>query len=363
MSPVRAVGLLSGGLDSALAARLLLDQGVEVIGLHLESPTACRADVRALARELGIRLEVRPKGDEYLKVLREPRFGYGRHMNPCADCRVFMFRRGRDYLDEFAAAFLFTGEVVGQRPMSQRRDRMDLIDRESGLEGRVLRPLSARLLPETLPERDGLVDRTRLLAISGRARHEQLALAKRYGLAHYSAPGGGCLLTDAAFSARLRDLLDHRPDAGMADVRLLTVGRHHRLGPAATVALGRDAGENATLLGHRAAGRWTLETEDFAGPAALVSGPRDPATLARVAGLIAGHARGAAPGRRLVWRDGDDSGTFVIERWPEATTLPIGAGVEGREPEPPAARNPRSTVVFERGEAVPQASLPGANPR
>lgn len=312
MTRIRALGLLSGGLDSALAARLLLEQGLEVVGLHFESPTACRSDVRALARELGIRLEVRPKGEEYLAVLRHPRFGYGRHMNPCADCRVFMFRRGRDHLAEFGARFLFTGEVVGQRPMSQQRDRMDRIDRESELEGLVLRPLSARLLPETEPERKGWVDRARLLAISGRARHEQLALARRFGLAHYGSPGGGCLLTDAGYSLKLRDLLEHEPDANLGDVALLSIGRHIRLGPALKVVLGRDAVENARLAGLRTAGRWTLEPEDFAGPTALVCGVRDAHALEQAAALIARHARGPRSQHRLRWRDGEASGTLAL---------------------------------------------------
>ena len=151
MTGIRAVGLLSGGLDSALAAKLLLDQGIEVIGLHLESPTACRSDVRELAREIKIPLVVRPEGEEYLRLLRHPRWGYGRNMNPCLDCRLFMFRLARPCMEEHGARFLFTGEVAGQRPMSQTRDRMALVDRQSGLEGLILRPLSARLLPETEP--------------------------------------------------------------------------------------------------------------------------------------------------------------------------------------------------------------------
>ena len=174
-SRVLALGLLSGGLDSALAAALLLEQGLEVVGLHLESPVSCRGDARGLAAELGIPLIVRAKGEEFLQLLRRPRWGYGRHLNPCLDCRVLMLRRAGEVMRETGAGFVFTGEVPGQRPMSQLRDRMRLVDRQSGLEGLVLRPLSARLLPETEPERRGWVDRTRLLAVSGRSRRVQLA--------------------------------------------------------------------------------------------------------------------------------------------------------------------------------------------
>ena len=188
-SRVLALGLLSGGLDSALAAALLLEQGLEVVGLHLESPVSCRGDARGLAAELGIPLIVRAKGEEFLQLLRRPRWGYGRHLNPCLDCRVLMLRRAGEVMRETGAGFVFTGEVPGQRPMSQLRDRMRLVDRQSGLEGLVLRPLSARLLPETEPERRGWVDRTRLLAVSGRSRRVQLAEAARLGERAYAALG------------------------------------------------------------------------------------------------------------------------------------------------------------------------------
>src|SRR6059036_273787 len=158
MAPIRALGLMSGGLDSTLASKLLLEQGIDVVGLHLESPTACQTDVRAVARELGIPLIVRSKGEEYVRLLRQPRYGYGRNMNPCIDCRIFMFQLARPSLDEFGARFVFTGEVLGQRPMSQTRGSLDLVERRSGLSGFIVRPLSALKLPETEPERRGWVD-------------------------------------------------------------------------------------------------------------------------------------------------------------------------------------------------------------
>jgi len=304
---IRAVGLLSGGLDSALAARLLIEQGIEVIGVHLESPTACRTEVREVARELGIRLEVRPKGEEYLRLLRHPRFGYGRNMNPCIDCRVFMFHLGRPYLEEYDARFLFTGEVLGQRPMSQTRASLDTIDRQSGLEGWIVRPLSARLLPETEPERRGWVDRRRLLAIFGRSRREQLALAERYGLRSYQSPGGGCLLTDPAFSHRLRDLFDHTEEheTSLADVELLRVGRHLRLSPELKIVLGRNADENRRLAGFESHGRWLVEPVDFSGPSALVCGAGGEEALRQAIDLIVRYARAATPERRVRWRNGD----------------------------------------------------------
>ena len=304
---IRALGLLSGGLDSALAAALLLEQGLEVVGLHLESPVSCRSDVREVARELGIPLTVRAKGGEYLRLLRDPRWGCGRNLNPCVDCRVFMLRRSREYLEESGADFLFTGEVLGQRPMSQQSEKLRLIDRQSGADGLILRPLSARLLPETEPERRGWVDRSRLLAISGRSRHVQLAEAARLGLRRYESPGGGCRLTDASFSRKLRDLFDHSPQDGVeeAEVALLSLGRHFRLGPALEVILGRDAGENARLARLQGERRWLVEPDGFTGPSALVCGPRDEGSLSAAIRLIARCARAHESHDHIRWHSGN----------------------------------------------------------
>lgn len=324
---IRALGLLSGGLDSALAAALLLEQGLEVVALHFESPVSCRSDARGVARDLGIPLTVRPKGDEYLRLLRAPRWGYGRNLNPCVDCRVFMLRRAREYLAESAADFLFTGEVLGQRPMSQLSGRLRLIDRQAGVDGLVLRPLSARLLPETGPERRGWVDRARLLAISGRSRHVQLAEAARLGLGRYQSPGGGCLLTDAIFSRKLRDLFDHAPPAGVAeaDVELLSLGRHFRRGPSLKIVLGRDAAENARLARLQGAHRWLVEPDGFTGPSALVCGPRDEESLTEAVRLIARYARASEPHDQVRWHSGD--GVRVRRVGIQAATSPSPAAL------------------------------------
>jgi hypothetical protein len=313
---VRALGLLSGGLDSALAAALLLEQGIEVVGLHFESPVSCRSDVRAVARDLGIPLIVRPKGEEYLRLLRAPRWGYGRNLNPCVDCRVFMIRRARDCMQETGAGFVFTGEVLGQRPMSQLREKLRLVDRQSGLDGLLLRPLSARLLPETEPERRGWVDRARLLAITGRSRHTQLAEAARLGVRGYQSPGGGCLLTDAAFSRKLRDLFDHADGHALeeSDLALLSVGRHFRLGPGIKIVVGRDAAENARLAGLQGVGRWLVEPEGFPGPSALVCGPRDENSLAAAIRLIARYAGAHEPHHHIRWDAGDGIRVRPLDR-------------------------------------------------
>jgi tRNA-uridine 2-sulfurtransferase len=296
-SPPHAVGLISGGLDSALAAALMLEQGVRVTALHYESPLSCHSEVRAVAGSLGIPLVVRAKGPDFLRLLREPRWGYGRNMNPCVDCRVYMLQSAAGELRALGADFLFTGEVVGQRPMSQLRGRLRLVEKHSGLEGRVLRPLSARLLPETEPERLGLVDRSRLLAISGRSRRVQMAEAKRLGLLGYGSPAGGCLLTDPGFSRRVRDWLDHEGahEGGEEDLRLLSLGRHFRIGPDVKIVLGRNQAENGRLAGFAGERRWLVEPEGFPGPTALVCGPRSDAALERAMALINRHSRVTGP--------------------------------------------------------------------
>jgi hypothetical protein len=305
---IRAVGLLSGGLDSALAAKLMLEQGIDVVALHLQAPTACRTQVAEVARDLGIRLEVRQKGEEYLKLLRNPRFGYGKNMNPCIDCRVFMFGLARTFMDEVGASFLFTGEVVGQRPMSQMRNTIFRIDHEAGLEGQVLRPLSARLLPETEPERSGWVDRARLLGLAGRGRREQLALAERYGLRSYQSPGGGCLLTDEHFSSKLRDLFAHTPqgETDESAVRLLRLGRHFRIAEDTKVVLGRDQQENAALRDYVSPRRHLVEPDGFHGPHALVCGPLTPEAVEAAGRLIARYTRRLPDGAGVRYLEGGE---------------------------------------------------------
>jgi hypothetical protein len=264
-------------------------------------------------------------------------------MNPCVDCRHFMFRLAHPLLEELGAAFLFTGEVLGQRPMSQLRDRMQLIEREADLEGRVLRPLSARLLPETEAERRGWVDRTRLLGISGRGRHEQLALADRYGLRHWQSPGGGCLLTDPVFSDRLRDLFahDHAGRVTMTDVALLRLGRHVHAGDH-RIVVGRDEAENRRLRDFEGPERRLVEPHDFNGPSALACGPDDDAGLDHATALIARYARTPRPEHRVRWRSG---GTLHTRPLGDAARAPQSES--HTHPDGAAAPHSPQEVVFD----------------
>ena len=295
---MRAVALLSGGLDSLLAIRLVLEQGVAVEALNFVGPfctctpkgRSCSAAESAV-RQLGVPLRVIGTGAEFLEIVKHPPHGYGRSMNPCLDCRILMFRKAAEVMRERRARFLVTGEVLGERPMSQRLEAMRLIEREAGVEGLVLRPLSARLLEPSIPEREGWVDRSRLLAIRGRSRRPQLALAREYGLKDFPCPAGGCLLTDRGFAARLRDLMAFKPDFDLHDVQFLKVGRHFRLSEKARAVVGRNETENARLLGLARRDDLLLEAADAPGPLTVVRGTPDDAALRLAAALTARYGK------------------------------------------------------------------------
>ena len=295
---VKAIGLLSGGLDSTLAVRVMIDQGIDVIAVKFTSPF-CQCDsggcchAAEAARKMGVPLKVFAKGDDYLEVVQHPRHGYGSGVNPCIDCRIFMLSRTREYMDEIGAAFVFTGEVLGQRPMSQHRRALDLIERESGMAGRILRPLSARHLDPTEAELKGWVNREHLLSIEGRSRKPQIALAEEYGIRDYPCPAGGCLLTDARFAARLRDLFAHQERVGMADVRLLKVGRHFRAGDCKIVC-GRDQKENEFLQRVMGAGDRLFEVSGAVGPTVLLRGEANDEAVRLAAAIAAAYSDASA---------------------------------------------------------------------
>jgi tRNA U34 2-thiouridine synthase MnmA/TrmU len=211
-------------------------------------------------------------------------------MNPCLDCRILMFSRARERMEETEAAFVFTGEVLGQRPMSQHRQAMRIIERGSGLEGRLLRPLSARLLEPTIPEQDGLIDRGKLLALQGRSRKPQIALAEKRSIVDYPCPAGGCLLTDPGFARRMRDLVRFRPDFDLGDVNLLKVGRHFRLTPAAKAVAGRNQDENHRLLSLARQGDYLFEVNGCGSPITLLRGEADEGSIRLAAAITARYS-------------------------------------------------------------------------
>jgi tRNA U34 2-thiouridine synthase MnmA/TrmU len=277
---MKAVGLLSGGLDSTLAAKLMLEQGMEVFAINFTSPfctctpkkAGCAAVITAV-RQLGdIPLRRAALRDEYLEMVQNPKHGYGTGLNPCIDCRIMKIRKAGEYMHEIGASFLFTGEVLGQRPMSQHRQAIELIDRESGLQGYILRPLSASHFEPTIPEKEGWVDRNKLLGISGRSRKRQISLATEKGISDYHCPAGGCLLTDKNFADRMRDYFTFTETPSMKDIPLLKVGRHFRLENGDKVVVARNEQECNTLKKICPETDHLLSPVNFSGPAVVLQG-------------------------------------------------------------------------------------------
>ncbi len=274
----QVVALISGGLDSILAAKVIMEQDFDVIGLYFTSVFSKsyghERDTHAtlVSKAIGIDLRIMDMGEDYVDLVRNPAHGYGKHSNPCIDCKIFMLRRAKAVMQEVNAPFVVTGEVLGQRPMSQRRDALHVIEHDANMKGMILRPLSAKLLPPTKAEQDDLIDREKLLGISGRSRNVQLRLAERYGIRGYSTPAGGCLLTDKNFSDKLRDLFEDKQAVTPSDIRLLTMGRHYRLGKGVKIVLGRDNRENQALIELASGGYHLFMPDNFPGPVALLSG-------------------------------------------------------------------------------------------
>jgi tRNA-specific 2-thiouridylase len=268
---VRALGLMSGGLDSMLAVRVLLDQDIEMTGISFQTPFFGPEGAKKAARQLGIRLRVVDIGEAHLEMLKNPRYGYGSQMNPCIDCHALMLKTAGGIMDAEGFDFLCTGEVLGQRPMSQRKDALRAVDKLSGYGGYILRPLSAKLLWETVPEELGKVDRQKLLDIHGRSRKVQMALAARYGIEEYPSPGGGCILTKAGFADRLRDLLATQEEVGIHDVELLKCGRHLNLPSGRRLVVGRIHADNLKLQELAREEDLLLRVKGIPGPTGLIA--------------------------------------------------------------------------------------------
>jgi len=306
-----------------LAVRILQCQGIEVEALNIRTLfECCRARAAQAAAELGVRLTAISVADDYLDVLRHPVYGYGKGVNPCVDCRIYMCKLAKQLMHQVDACLVVTGEVLGQRPMSQRRWQVEAIERKSGLEGRLLRPLSAKLLPPTIPEQEGLVDREALYDFTGRGRRELIRLAERLGIEEVPQPSTGCALTQVTFAPRVRDLMESRPDASRWDFELLNVGRHVRIDAHAKVVVGRNEGENALIGGFfgraDASEAALLHPESFLGPDVLVVGRASEEAIEFAAALILRYARRFDPEDAQIRVTQRDSSRLILSRESEA---------------------------------------------
>jgi tRNA-specific 2-thiouridylase len=269
---MKALCVFSGGLDSMLAAELIRAQGIDVLALFFETPFFTSEKAGKSARKIGLSFKVVNIAKRHLEIVKHPRHGYGNNMNPCIDCHALMFRIAGEMLEQEGAGFVFSGEVLGQRPMSQNKRSLSLIALESGLEGLLLRPLSAKSLPPTIPEEKGWVIRDLLMDFQGRSRKPQIELAKKLDISDYPSPAGGCLLTENAFSLRLKDLLSARHDFELREIEFLKLGRHFRLDMQTKAVVGRNKQENEALAALANNRDIILVSMSVPGPTVLVSG-------------------------------------------------------------------------------------------
>ena len=282
----KVVALLSGGLDSRLAVKMMQNQGFDVTAVAIKTPfcdfdcgRGCGFEIRETADMLNVDLKTVYLGDEYIEMLKNPKHGFGSGMNPCIDCRAMMFKAGKKVMDDIGAEFIISGEVLGQRPMSQHGPALRTIEKESGLEGKIVRPLSGALLPKTEPEERGIIRREDLGMIRGRSRKEQLKLAQEFGFENPPNAGGGCLLTDPRFAIRAKDLFKHTETPTTNDIDLLKIGRHFRFDANTKLIVGRNKDENEMLKALASSGDVLLETKDNVGPISLLRGNDSEANL------------------------------------------------------------------------------------
>lgn len=317
---VRALGMCSGGLDSMLAGLVLRRQGIHVEWITFTTPFFSAGNARRAAEQTGIPLHVQDITEAYLVMLKDPPAGYGKNMNPCMDCHALMFNKAGEFMQARGFDFLFSGEVVGQRPMSQNANALRYVEKRSAFDGKILRPLSAKCLPETLLEEEGLVDREQLLNFSGRSRKPQMALARELGITDYPSPAGGCLLTDPGYSRRLKDLFDHGDEPTPRHLHLLKFGRHLRLNPETKIIVGRTKEDNDRIMSHVDKGRdAVLKVIGHPGPTVVLPGGGTKEILFLAGAICAGYSKASesATSKVLVTRGGKKEKISVLPILPE----------------------------------------------
>lgn len=321
MPEVKAVVLLSGGLDSTIAAKIIQDMKIELYGLNFMTPfcqcnrgEGCKHTAYEVSQILGIKLKTIFLADEYFEIIKSPKYGYGKNLNPCIDCRILMHKMAKEYMKEIDAKFIVTGEVLGQRPKSQFLSALKIIERESGIEGYVVRPLSAKILPPTIPEKKGWVNREKLLDIHGRSRKIQLKLANMYKLKGYSCPAGGCLLTMKEFAKKVKDLIEHS-QLNLFNVNLLKLGRHFRLNENTKIIVGRNESENIQLSNIFNNGMVLLEPHQLKGPSGIICGKNIGADEIKLgARIIAYYCKSAVDNYKINYRFNKKSGSVEVKK-------------------------------------------------
>ncbi|MFA5903164.1 MAG: tRNA 4-thiouridine(8) synthase ThiI [Desulfobacula sp.] len=315
-SPIKGLGLCSGGLDSMLSALLLQRQGIMVSFISFETPFFSSASAKKAALQTDIPLRTVDITDDYMKMMKNPNAGFGKNMNPCMDCHSLMFSKAGEILKSEGFDFLFSGEVVGQRPKSQNKNSLRYVEKNSGFEGLILRPLSAKLLPVTQMEKSGLVDREKLMDISGRSRKMQFQMAKDFGIKEYPSPAGGCLLTDKIFSARLRDLMEIQVIFDKQELHLLKYGRHFRLDPKTKVIVGRSQQDNEQLMKHyQEHTDALLKHSTLPGPDVILTGDASRKNIETAALICAGYTKslGGEMSPIRFTKDGDN-GVILVKK-------------------------------------------------
>lgn len=317
----KVVALLSGGLDSQLAVKMMQSQGFEVSAVAIKTPfcdfdcgRGCGFEIRERADTLGVNLKTVYLGDEYIEMLKNPKHGFGSGMNPCIDCRSMMFKAAKKHMDEIGADFIISGEVLGQRPMSQHGPALKTIEKESELEGYIVRPLSGALLPKTIPEENGLIKRENLGMVRGRTRRMQLQMAQEYGIENPPNAGGGCLLTDPAFAIRAKDLFAHTDTPTTNDIDLLKIGRHFRLDKTTKLIVGRNQDENNMIKALALPNDIVFYAKDHVGPNTLLRGDHveDHKQITAAITLRYSDAPKETPGIIIVEKANDKSEISII---------------------------------------------------
>ncbi|MBI4682899.1 MAG: hypothetical protein HY757_07350 [Nitrospirae bacterium] len=294
----KAVALYSGGLDSTLAILVMQRHGVDVtavtfmnhFGCDISDKSSCSKDPFAASVKFGFQVKLAHLSDKFLEIVKNPKYGHGKNMNPCVDCRILMLKEAKEFMKIIGADFLITGEVLGQRPMSQRRDCFPMIDKASDVKDLVVRPLCGKLLPVTIPEETGLIKREMLLNFNGRSRRPQMSLAEELGLTEYPAPAGGCLLTEPNYSFKLRELLDHNSDPEYKDINFLRVGRHFRYSPECKIIIGRNKDENEAIKSLSDSDDYIFSVIGYGSPSAVILGKATDDAIAFAASLCARYS-------------------------------------------------------------------------